>query len=460
MVGVMFTTGKCRAARGAASAFLLSAALTGCGALESEPPVIAFDREFEAIGRSPALELTVSDAGSRLDRVRVVLTQDGEAVVLVDDAFEDSELRSASYDLGSLIADNFQPREGPARLAVTASDDSARNNESAAARDFRFDLYPPELQLLSPLLYINQGGSANVLYRVSDDAVESGVQVGPHFFPGFPAGVPGDEHARFALFAVAYDLPADTPVMLVARDAVGNESLTRVSNRIASRAIRERDIHVDDDFLRKVVPEIMSRTREIRDQGSLVDTYVEINSRLRELNHARIRELSATSGGDFLWEGGFLQLSNSQVEALFADRRTYYYDGEPIDQQDHVGFDLSVVARYPIEAANSGRVVLAEYFGIYGNAVIIDHGAGLMSLYGHMSSIDVRPDQHVETGEILGRSGETGLAGGDHLHFGLFLHGVPVNPIEWWDPRWIEDHVLDPFDIAAPVPQQLSEAVQ
>ena len=445
------------AARGAAPAVLLAA---GCGAFDSEPPIIAFDRDFDAVGRSPAMELTVSDADSPLQGVRVVLTQDEQEVVLVDDAFDDPALQTVSYDLGGLIADTFQPQEGPARLTVTASDDSARNNEGAASRDFRFDLYPPELQLLSPLLYINQGGSANVLYRVSDDAVESGVQVGPHFFPGFRAGVPGDEDARFALFAVAYDLPADTPVMLVARDAVGNESLTRVSNRISPRAIRERDIHVDDDFLRKVVPEIMSRTREIRDQGSLVDTYVEINSRLRELNHARIRELSAASGGEFLWEGGFLQLSNSQVEALFADRRTYYYDGEPIDQQDHVGFDLSVVARYPIEAANSGRVVLAEYFGIYGNAVIIDHGAGLMSLYGHMSSVDVGPDQNVEKGQILGRSGETGLAGGDHLHFGLFLHGVPVNPIEWWDPRWIEDHVLDPFDIAAPAPQQLSEAVQ
>ena len=108
-----------------------------------------------------------------------------------------------------------------------------------------------------------------------------------------------------------------------------------------------------------------------------------------------------------------------------------------------MGFDLSVVQHNPIEAANDGKVVLAEYFGIYGNAVLIDHGAGLLSLYGHMSQIDVKPGQTVKKREIIGKSGATGLAEGDHLHFGLFLQGVPVNPTEWWDEKWIKDHVLD-----------------
>ena len=119
------------------------------------------------------------------------------------------------------------------------------------------------------------------------------------------------------------------------------------------------------------------------------------------------------------------------------------YEGEAVDQQDHIGFDLSVVRGYPIEAANAGRVILANYFGIYGNTVMIDHGAGLVSLYGHMSSIDVAPGQMLLKQAILGRSGATGLAAGDHLHFGLFLHGVPVNPIEWWDPKWVQEHVLN-----------------
>jgi murein DD-endopeptidase MepM/ murein hydrolase activator NlpD len=160
-------------------------------------------------------------------------------------------------------------------------------------------------------------------------------------------------------------------------------------------------------------------------------------------NHETIAMLSKQSPPQFLWNGPFLQLSNSQVEASFADRRRYVYKGERVDEQDHVGFDLSVVQHYPVEAANDGKVILAEYFGIYGNAVLIDHGAGLISIYGHMSSIDVKPGQMVKKKDSLGKSGDTGMAGGDHVHFGLFLQGVPVNPTEWWDEKWIKDHVLD-----------------
>jgi murein DD-endopeptidase MepM/ murein hydrolase activator NlpD len=443
----MTTTRMWTPARGVILASLILISATGCSVLEGEPPEVSFDREFEILGRAPTLELTVSDTGSGVARIRVLLTQDGEEAVLVDETFEEPSEAPVSYDIGRMMADDFMPQEGAAILTVMTSDGSLRGNESETTRAFQFDLYPPQLQVLSPLLYINQGGSENLIYRVSDDAVSSGVQVGPHFFPGFPANIPDDPDARFALFAFAYNLPADTPVTVVARDAAGNEAVAGVSNQVSSGAFRNREIQVDDGFLQKVVPEIMSRTTEIRDQGSLIDTYVEINSRLRELNHARVTEMSAASEGEFLWDGGFLQLSNSQVESLFADHRTYFYEGEEVDQQDHVGFDLSVVARYPIEATNAGRVILAEYFGIYGNTVLIDHGVGLISLYGHMSSIDVEAGQSVAKAEILGRSGETGLAGGDHLHFGLFLHGVPVNPIEWWDAMWVQDHILDRLNV-------------
>jgi murein DD-endopeptidase MepM/ murein hydrolase activator NlpD len=170
---------------------------------------------------------------------------------------------------------------------------------------------------------------------------------------------------------------------------------------------------------------------------------VDINGNLRKQNHATIAELAKASPGEFLWNGAFVQLSNSQVESFFADRRTYVYKGKKIDVQDHVGFDLSVTKHYPIEASNDGKVVLADYFGIYGNTVIIDHGAGLVTLYGHLSSIDVKPGQMVKKKDVVGKSGETGLAGGDHLHFGMFLPRRSSRSREWWDAKWIKDHVLD-----------------
>ena len=142
-----------------------------------------------------------------------------------------------------------------------------------------------------------------------------------------------------------------------------------------------------------------------------------------------------------LWSGPFSQLTNSKVEANFADARTYVYKDETIDHAYHLGFDLSVTKRYPVEAANSGIVAFVGDLGIYGNTVILDHGLGLATLYSHLSSIDVKPGEPIKKAQILGRTGETGLAAGDHLHYGVYLNGIAVLPLEWWDEKWLRDNV-------------------
>jgi len=413
---------------------------------EGQPPRISLDRDFNALGRSPNLNLAVEDPETGLRHVTIRLKQKDQEVVLADEVFDrPGAEKSRTYDVGKLIADKYKVQAGPANLSVVAEDYALRRflkgNRSDLTKDFVFHVEPPRLEVIAGQHYMNQGGSECVVYRVSDEAAISGVQVGMNFFPGYPAA--GDKNLRFALFALEYDWPADTPMKVVARDAAGNEATAEFWHKVFPKKFRRRELPLEDSFVHKVVPEIMAHTHEIQDQTDPVKTFVEINSKLRRLNHERIAKLSEQSPAQFLWNGPFLQLSNSKVESFFADRRTYVHEGKPVDQQDHVGFDLSVVKHNPIEAANDGKVVLAEYFGIYGNAVLIDHGAGLISLYGHMSQIDVKPGQMVKKKEVVGKSGATGLAAGDHLHFGLFLHGVPVNPTEWWDEKWIKDHVLD-----------------
>ena len=416
---------------------------------EGDPPRVSFDHEFNSLGRSPNLYIKVEDPETGLRHVAIRLKQKDQDVVLADDSFKGAaEEKSKTYDVGKLIAEKYKVEAGPATLTVEVTDNALRNflrgNRTDVTKDFTFRIQPPKLEVVSAQHYINQGGSECVVYRVSNDAESSGVQVGSHFFPGYPvASESGDKELHFALFALEYDWPADTPMKVVARDAAGNEVTADFWHKVFPKKFRSRELLLKDSFVQKVVPEITSHTRDIQDQGDPVKNFVEINSKLRRINHETIAKLAKQSPGQFLWNGPFLQLSNSKVESFFADRRTYVYDGKRVDQQDHVGFDLSVVQHDPIEAANDGKVILADYFGIYGNAVLIDHGTGLISLYGHMSQIDVKPGQMVKKKEILGKSGATGLAEGDHLHFGLFLQGVPVNPTEWWDEKWIKDHVLD-----------------
>jgi murein DD-endopeptidase MepM/ murein hydrolase activator NlpD len=431
--------------------FILLAALFGaCSRIEGDAPSVSFNRDFKALGSSPSLTLTVADSGTGLSHVTIHLKQKDQDVALADESFNKSSApKMKTYDVGKLMVDKYKIQDGPATLTVIASDHALRNflkgNQTRTAKDFQFSVTPPQLEVLSGQHYINQGGSECVVYRVSSNVEVSGVQVGKRFFPGYPASAApsGGKKLYFALFALQYDEPQDTDMKVIARDAAGNEVTAGFWHKVFPKKFRSRDIPLEDSFIQKVVPEITSHTPDIRNDGDPVQTFVKINSELRHRNHEAIAKFAAQSGGMFLWNGPFLQLSNSKVEAYFADRRTYIYKGKAVDQQDHVGFDLSVVQHNPIEAGNDGKVVYADYFGIYGNAVIIDHGTGLISIYGHMSSIDAKAGQLVKKKDVIGKSGDTGLAGGDHLHFGLFLHGVPVNPTEWWDEKWIKDHVLD-----------------
>jgi murein DD-endopeptidase MepM/ murein hydrolase activator NlpD len=134
----------------------------------------------------------------------------------------------------------------------------------------------------------------------------------------------------------------------------------------------------------------------------------------------------------------------------FATERTYRYGGEVVDHQVHLGFDQASIRHAEVPAANHGAVLVAEELGIYGNVVILDHGHGLGTLYAHLSAIGVAPGQTVERGQPLGRTGQTGLAGGDHLHFAVLLRGLPVDPTEWWDAHWLRDRLARKLSPALP----------
>ncbi len=134
-------------------------------------------------------------------------------------------------------------------------------------------------------------------------------------------------------------------------------------------------------------------------------------------------------------------MTNSQVTSRFGERRSYFFEGKHISSATHYGYDLASTSKAPITSAGGGRVVFAGRLGIYGNCVLIDHGSGLSTLYGHLTRIDVKQGDRVEQDQPLGVSGATGLAGGDHLHFAVLVGGVYVDPIEWWDAKWVASHI-------------------
>ena len=427
---------------------------------DNAPPRISLAKPFTLVGPQTPLSIHIEDNGTGLQEVSVRLIQNMEEYILAEEYFPSGGILSLvssmqhTYDLNVMPFDDTIPkRRGPATLIITARDYSWRGffegNWIQFNQDFTVKFTPPKLESLSIPLPITQGGAGTVFFRTSDDAKSFGVKIGESFFPGYP--IPGEEYNYFSLIAFPHDLSAKTPVQLVADDGLGNKAVQTVDIKIIPKKWRTRDINISDRFIQRTVLPIIAQTPEIEDQGDPLQNFLSVNNSLRTTNANQLKELAATSKPEFMWQGRFTQLSNSQVEAAFADHRKYFYHGKVVDTQYHLGFDLAVTKHYPVEAANRGEVVLAEYFGIYGNAIVIDHGYGLQSLYAHLSSLEVKKGNIVTKGQIIARSGMTGLAGGDHLHFSLLINGVQINPIEWWDPEWVKSRISKQLLRSAPV---------
>jgi len=406
---------------------------------DSTPPQIRLSPEADVLGLTP-LEIQVSDP-TGLKSITATLSQNGAEKTVASEQFPQSvPSKKLALDLSKLTG----IAEGPAVLKVTARDASfwhwGAGNEATLEKKLTIDITPPTLELVADDRYINFGGVGAIVYKSSPDTVRSGVKAGSHWFPAFQGAVKDHPDYYFAFFSHAYDVQPTDRATLVATDKAGNTREMRLSYELKNVKYKKSTIAISDSFFQnKVVPLLKDLSKR---SGSVKDVFIAVDKGVRKENEDKIAEVTGKATPKMLWDGtAFAQLSNSKVEANFADARTYTYNGEPIDTAFHMGYDLSVTKHYPIEAANSGVVAFTGDLGLYGNAVILDHGLGLFTLYGHMSEIDVKVGDSVAKRGILGKTGETGFAGGDHLHFGVYLDGVAVLPVEWWDPKWIADNV-------------------
>ena len=419
--------------------------------------------EPEVIGQIGQLEIRIEAPRGLLNSLQVDLEQ-GDAILPVVslEGVELSALERSATDALVVRETIGKQRygelvQGAASIAVRAARPvlfGYREAAATAARNIEVNLRPPLVGVQSQFHYVNHGGSEVVVYRVTPAEAESGVRVGDYEYPGFPAagaGIAGADPAlHVAFFSLQWDQDRDTPITVFARDALGNEGSAAFDFRIFAKEFRASRIGLSDNFLQRVVPAILQNTPDfnVADPTDMLAAYLSINRDMRAQNDRYIAELSRDTAPEILWRGPFKQLINTAVESGFADQRDYIYAGEVVDHQTHLGFDLASTAAAPVLAANRGRIVHAGWLGIYGNCVIIDHGMGLQSLYAHLSSINVGVGDMVDTDAELGRSGSTGLAGGDHLHFTMLLHGRAVTPIDWWSAQWVEDRILRKFSEA------------
>ncbi|MFO7713984.1 M23 family metallopeptidase [Desulfosarcina sp.] len=425
--------------------------------LEGTPPALEIDLASAFIGAAGTIDVSVDDAGSGVRRIWMGLLVDGREVEILQRTYPSAGFFAGGKEKTVQVNAAVSPKslglaDGKGVLRVVVWDYSLREwgkgNRVQLEKEIRIDTQAPSINLISRAHNLAQGGSGVALYRLSEDCPVSGVNVGDHFYPGY-AGHFKDSTIYMAFFALDYRQGKEARVAVTATDFAGNLSTTGLIHHINTRSFRKDAINLSDTFLNAKMPDFERYFPEAA-SGSRLDLFLKVNRELRSMDSEAIYQVTSQTEKEILWDGPFLRLPHAANRARFADQRTYFYAGKEVDRQVHLGIDLASTAHSLVPAANRGKVVFAGEQGIYGNTIILDHGFGLFTLYSHLSQIDVADGQMVEKGKMIGKTGITGLAGGDHLHFSTLIHQTYVNPVEWWDDMWIKNNVSDKIDDAGP----------
>ena len=418
------------------------------GVFEGEQPEVAVTPLPMYLSGPHTFRVSAADMKRGLKSVTVSLAQGGRSVTVFEKklpftGFSNCDGCRRFETKVSVDPAALNLAQGRVDMVVRVRDHSRRSggdgNLTVVQHAMVVDTIPPALRAVSRMHYVNVGGTGLVVYQVSSDAEKSGVFVGDLFFPGFAVEDRSEEGIHVCYFTVPVDRENPSEVYLWAEDRAGATSRGSFNYRIRTKRFPLKQITITDRFLTRIMSRFSSYPFE-KGMGEL-ERFLVINREIRAENNRMYFDLGRDTSKERLWSGTWLRLKNAATMAQFGDRRNYLYKGEKIDEQRHLGVDLASLANSEVQAANHGRVSFEGEAGIYGLTVVLEHGQGLASVYSHLSSIGVKKGEPVAKGDVIGVTGQTGLAGGDHLHFGILVNGVFVNPVEFWDGHWIQDNI-------------------
>lgn len=408
------------------------------------PPIITIGPEVLNVGKGTQITVGLNDPGSGLKSIEIIALQNNTSIPLVKKTFPAGVVQTEEI----INLSKGQIKEGEFTIQVIAQDASiypfGEAGLSKGEKNYAYDATPPRIFVQSHTNNLNQGGSGLMVYSLSEVAEETGIRVGERFFPAYLQSSTGGSNLYYCMFTIPWDTPpSQFKPIIEARDKAGNTAQSSFNYHVNARSFRRDRIGLSDSFMERTIPEFQAL---LPNDGTPLEQYLYINNIMRKQNRAKLVEISRQTSPTMLWKGTFKRLPNAANRARFADARDYMYKGKKVDFQTHLGLDLASLKHAPVPAGNDGTIVYAEFLGIYGNVVVIDHGLGLQTLYAHLSNISVQQGDTVVKGDIIGNTGTTGLAGGDHLHYGVTVGGTPVQPIEWWDSIWIKNNITSKME--------------
>lgn len=421
---------------------------------DTTPPELALSPEAKRVTPGQKFTVTATDADSGIRSITVSIRKNSQMQVLAKETYKD---KAGKHVAEFALKDTFL-RDGAFTLLINATDASfagfGQGNSTTREFSMIMDTTPPKVVLKTAYPYVRRGGTGCVSYTLNREVAGSGVKVGDLYFPGFLQ----ENGDWLCFFAFPYFMTGqEYQPELIVTDLADNKSATRLPVYRVNQNFKKDTVRINDRFLENKMPEFAAM---VPGTASALELFNKVNGELRQGNARKLMEIGQKTAPKALWDNAFMALPGGAVRAGFAEHRTYLYNEIKQDvEATHLGLDLASTARSPVPAGNNGVVVFADYLGIYGNLVVVDHGLGLQSLYSHLSEISVSVGQTVARGDTVGRTGVSGMAVGDHLHFGVLVSGLEVSPIEWLDRKWIRDNIVDRLKEAGSPSPELAETV-
>ncbi|NPA41168.1 MAG: M23 family metallopeptidase [Aquificae bacterium] len=382
---------------------------------------------LEKLPRKKEVSLVITPK-AYVEKITVLAVQDGKEVII----FEGKLPQRTNEITFTVQPKKLGLKDGSAKVVVELRrffilKDSFEVNSVV-------DTQPPRVNITYAPYTVLQGGSGGIKVKLSEPA-QLYVEVGGRKFRSYEVS----ENTYIVLFGVPVDTSPKDAIKVVAVDNVGNKTVIPLGTGIKRNRFQSFKIELKgkEQLILPKLHAILGGEQE----EDFVKLFKKVNEEVREENEKKIAQIGSKSSDRRFWKGAFIQMKNSKVISKYGEKRTYTYGGKVISKSRHMGYDLASVKNAPVPASNHGVVVFAGDLGIYGNTVIIDHGYGLMSLYAHLADFKVKEGDAVKKGQIIGFTDTTGLAFGDHLHFGILIDGYEVTPLEWWDPKWIRTRI-------------------
>jgi murein DD-endopeptidase MepM/ murein hydrolase activator NlpD len=400
----------------------------------SKPEITVLNKTL-SLGENAVISVKAVDDKPGIRDLKVYISQNNHKIKVFEQSMDNQKDVSLNV--------NIKPKslglvEGNAVLEIEARDGSILKNTKVLTKDVKIDFTPPSISILASTQNIINGGTGFVFAKSSEDLKSLDIKIENLSFKCLNLN-----NTYVCPFSLPYFYNDKKPIYLEALDNADNKTVSSIPYNFKKVNYSQSILDIDDNFIDTKIKPLSDK--DIPDKTEL---FKYVNTVIRNKNESLIHKIASECKNVYpMFEGEFLYLENAAKLGGFADYRKYRYNGKIIEGADayHKGFDFASVKNAPVKASNNGKVVFTGFLGIYGNSVIIDHGLCVYTLYSHLSEIAVKEGETVKKGQYIGKTGTTGLAVGDHLHYGVLVNGIEVNPVEWFDINWLNTRFYENY---------------